>query len=85
MLQPVVALGRHQAYVVQPGLGGPSAQAQQHACGTVREGALRAGQRWMRRITGANINIAAGKHNMQSVLGAKAGQQSQREWVKRRK
>ena len=85
MLQPMVALGRHQAHVVQPGLGGPSAQAQQHACGTVRGGALRAGQRWMRCITGANINIAAGERNMQGALGAKAGQQSRREEVKRRK
>ena len=85
MLQPMIALGRYQAHVVQPGLGGPSAQAQQHACGTVRGGALRAGQHWTRRITGANINIAAGERNMQGVLGAKAGQQSRREEVKRRK
>ena len=85
MLQPMIALGRYQAHVVQPGLGGPSAQAQQHACGTVRGGALRAGQHWTGRITGASINIAAGERNMQGVLGAKAGQQSRRGEIKRRR
>ena len=85
MLQPMVALGRYQAHVVQPGLGGPSAQAQQHACGTVCGGALRAGQHWTGRITGANINIAAGERNTQGVLGAKAGQRSRRGEIKRRR
>ena len=84
MLQPMVALGRYQAHVVQPGLGGPSAQAQQHACGMVR-GALRAEQRWVRRITGADISIAAGERSVQGALGAKAGQQSRREEVTRQK
>ena len=43
MLQPMVALGRYQAHVVQPGLGGPSAQAQQHACNTVCGGGSQSG------------------------------------------